>query len=320
MAAKRKESEVWAYFNIIADTPHIAKCSLCSTKITRGKADAAKKAYSVKGLWDHLNSKHKEQHKLAKAAQEEYTSKKQKLDNEVLAAKSRLYQLEQAQPSLQDFLTRNQKWASDSPNQVQAEKLLLNWIFDDLQPYTVVENQQFQSFLAALNKKFNIPSEKVIRCTMMPKLYKNAQGALLQSLSTAITAGIYFCITCDIWSSLALDSYLGVTVHFISEDFYRKLVVIRCVPYNASHTGESIKTRIRYVLHKWGLPEARLHCVVSDSAANMKKAFEDFNWIACFLHLLALVVKHSIFQQSGVKLIVKKVKNLIIKLRTPTGN
>ncbi|CAB4026964.1 zinc finger BED domain-containing 4-like, partial [Paramuricea clavata] len=109
MAAKRKESEVWAYFNIIADTPHIAKCSLCSTKIARGKADAAKKAYSVKGLWDHLNSKHKEQHKLAKAAQEEYTSKKQKLDNEVLAAKSRLYQLEQAQPSLQDFLTRNQE-------------------------------------------------------------------------------------------------------------------------------------------------------------------------------------------------------------------
>lgn len=153
---------------------------------------------------------------------------------------------------------------------------------------------------------------------MMPKLYKNVQGALLQSLSTAIGAGIYFCITCNIWSSLALD--LCVTVHFITEDFYRKLVVIRCVPYNASHTGESIKTRIRYVLEKWGLLETRLHCVLSDSAANMKKAFEDFNWIACFLHILALVVKHSIFQQSGVKLVVRKVKNLIIKLQTPTGN
>ena len=46
----------------------------------------------------------------------------------------------------------------------------------------------------------------------------------------------------------------------------------------------------------------------------MRRAFTDMDWIYCFL----LVVKHSIFEQSGVKLVVNKVKKMI-KLRTPAG-
>ena len=67
---------VWAHFNVLEDTPHLAKCALCSTKIARGKIDDPKKSYSVKGLWDHLNAKHKEAYKSAKANQEEFASKK----------------------------------------------------------------------------------------------------------------------------------------------------------------------------------------------------------------------------------------------------
>lgn len=320
MASKRgrKESEVWAYFDILADTPHLAKCSLCQTKITRGKPGSALKAYSVKGLWDHLSAKHKDEHKKAKSAQEEFASQKKKLDEEAVAATSRLYQLEQNQTSVKELICRNQKWSETFPNQLEGEKMLLNWIFDDMQPYSVVENERFKDFIYSLNKKFTIPSEKVIRTTMMPKLYRETQAALKTALLENLKDN-YFSITSDIWSSLALDSYLGVTVHFITDEFERKFIVVRCLPYNARHSGESIKTRVTFVLGTWGLPLEKLHCVVSDSAANMKKAFEEWNWLACFLHILALVVKHSIFEQSGVKRLIKKAKKLIIKLRTPTG-
>ena len=82
----------------------------------------------------------------------------------------------------------------------------------------------------------------------------------------------------------------------ITEDFRRKVVMIRCLPYNQSHTGESIKSRLLFVLDSWGLGRDEVHCILSNSAANMKKAFEDLNWIACFLHILALAVKHSVLQ------------------------
>lgn len=317
--SKRKESEVWAHFSVLEDTPHLAKCALCSTKIARGKIDGPKKSYSVKGLWDHLNAKHKEAYKSAKANQEEFASKKKKQNDEALAARQNLYQLDTAsQPSLEQCWERPSKWSADSPNQKQAERRLLNWIFDDLQPYTVVESDQFKSFIGCLNRKFDIPSEKVIRTTLMPKLYREVQKELFESLSLALKDGQYS-VTCDVWSSLALDSYLGLTVHFITEDFVRKLLVLRCLPYNESHTGESIKGRVVFVLEQWGLQVDKLHCIVTDTAANMKRAFTDMDWISCFLHVLALVVKHSIFEQSGVKLVVNKIKKMIIKLRTPAG-
>ena len=243
----RKKSEVWSYYDIIADAPHLAKCRLCSSKIARGKADAAKKSYSVKGLWDHLSAKHKEEFKKAKASQEEYLTKKQKLEEEFTAKKSQLYQLEQ--PTLAAIVERNVKWSNESPNQIHAERLLLNWMFDDLQPYTVVESEQFQIFVNNLNRKFQIPSEKVIRCTLMPKLYKQTQFKLLKSLSETLKDG-YFSVTCDVWSSQALDSYLGVTIHFIDEDFQRKVIIIRCLPYNTNHSGESIQNRVKYILEK----------------------------------------------------------------------
>ena len=41
--SKRKESEVWTHFKVLEETPHLAQWGLCSTKITRGKVDTAKK-------------------------------------------------------------------------------------------------------------------------------------------------------------------------------------------------------------------------------------------------------------------------------------
>ena len=84
--SKRKESEAWQYYTIDENAKHIATCSLCSTKIARGKIDAAKKNYSVKGMWDYLKSKHKEEFKIVDAAREEHAKKKQKLDEEAWAA------------------------------------------------------------------------------------------------------------------------------------------------------------------------------------------------------------------------------------------
>ena len=59
--------------------------------------------------------------------------------------------------------------------------------------------------------------------------------------------------------------------------------------------------------------------IMSDTAANMKSAFKEENWGGCFQHVLALAVKHSVFCESGVKIIIKKIKFLVKKMRTPTG-
>ena len=79
------------------------------------------------------------------------------------------------------------------------------------------------------------------------------------------------------------------------------------------------KNNVSFVLRSWGLSEDKLHCVISDTASNMKKGLSAWTWIGCFLHILNLIVKNSIFTQSGVQRLIKKIKNLIKEFRTPTG-
>lgn len=84
---------------------------------------------------------------------------------------------------------------------------------------------------------FVLPSEKRLRTTMIPQLYKTVQFTLLEVLKE-VMGDAYFAVTCDIWSLLALDSYLGVTVHFITTYFKGEHLVLRCLPYDDSHTGQ----------------------------------------------------------------------------------
>lgn len=47
-----------------------------------------------------------------------------------------------------------------------------------------------------------------------------------------------YSLSCDIWSSQALDSYIGIIVHVETADFERKVIFLRCLPYNSAHTGK----------------------------------------------------------------------------------
>ena len=73
---------------------------------------------------------------------------------------------------------------------------------------------------------------------MIPKLYSKLQYAVKNLIQDNLGDGPY-CLTTDIWSSAALESYLSVTMHFITQDFQRKMVVLRAFPYDVTHSGRS---------------------------------------------------------------------------------
>ena len=96
-------------------------------------------------------------------------------------------------------------------------------------------------------------------------LYRKVQFKLKAELhkhlevteSGGIIKSLPFAITTDIWSSQARDSYMSLTVHFVTRSFERKMLVLRSLPYNVKlkHTHDSIKENILNVLKDWGLGE-----------------------------------------------------------------
>ena len=107
--------------------------------------------------------------KLRKARGE--SAKKHKIDG--MIEKMKKYSL--VQPTLKETVVYNQPWGKDNPNQTLREQYLIQWLADDMLPYRAVENERLQKLLSHLNKKFLLPSEKVIRQRLMPELYCKLQ-------------------------------------------------------------------------------------------------------------------------------------------------
>ena len=241
----RVESPCWDYFSPKPDQPWIAVCRLngCEHEAKRGKHTDDKAKYSLKALWNHLKAEHPAEAASAEEIKESNKQKKIKRD-EAEQKRHDIYKLTTAgeskpkqQISLMSHLlaVASKKWTAKDKAQQESISALVNWMADSIQPYSVVQNKLFKLFIEGLNPKFNLPSEKMLRQSIFPSCYKKLQWHIKSLLDKHMIDGIYS-ITTDIWSSKSSDSYLGVTCHFLDKDFVQKMVVLRCFPYNASHT------------------------------------------------------------------------------------
>ncbi len=128
---------------------------------------------------------HPEEYKKATAVKVDTIEKRKKNDEERVE-QARIYCVTQPSSSSQltfdDLMNRGIKWSKENQQQKKIEQNLMNWVCDSLQPYSVVENEQFKVLVESLQPKFSVPSEKVIRQTMIPRLYRQVQYDLKQEL------------------------------------------------------------------------------------------------------------------------------------------
>ena len=310
------KSAVWDYFGVTNPGDDVATCELCNSKIRRGSAGSRNKSFSTKALWSHLKSKHKEENALAQEKQEKQKDaqcKKRKLEEE----KKQVYVITEEEKSagastsrqltVQETLTRKQKWDKNNPEQREGENLLVHWLCDSVKSYTTVENKRFKKFIGHLSSRFNIPSEKVIRTKLVPELSNKVQYKVLKSLKLqGVKSQNSYNITTDLWTSPSRDSFMSITAHWINRHYQRKMAVLRCIRYNKSHTGEHIAEALKQIFNDWELQN--VNALVTDNATNIVSAASigGYKRIGCFCHILHLIVIHSVLEQSGVKMMLTR--------------
>jgi hypothetical protein len=136
------------------------------------------------------------------------------------------------------------------------------------------------------------------------KLEKLTISQYLQNISGAI------CLTTDIWTSKPMDSYCGITAHFIDESWKPCHIVLDVVPMSQPHTGEAIKDILMEAIVTFGI-EKKILTLTTDNGSSVVKAFEllkaDMHTkfdrriyhIRCAAHVINLAV------QEGLKYISK---------------
>lgn len=114
---------------------------------------------------------------------------------------------------------------------------------------------------------------------------------------------LYFCfvrlsITSDGWSSVAKDSYMSLTAHYIDQEWN---LVSRCLKtqyHPESHTAINLANFFQEALKEYGLKTGFVVTITTDSAPNMIAAARDAGEFYIFAYSIHNVSQRAFFVQN----------------------
>jgi len=110
-----------------------------------------------------------------------------------------------------------------------GDALLVKWKSESLRPFRIVEDSGFQKFCVFFNQlrsRYELPSRTKHRKQMM-KLAECVMNGVTETINMEMT---YYSLAFDIWSCRVMQSFMAVTLHYLTEDFEVKYFVIEVTP------------------------------------------------------------------------------------------
>ena len=119
------------------------------------------------------------------------------------------------------------------------------------------------------------------------------------------------------WTSDNSDPYIGLTIHWINNDFQMKEMIgsISCLPY--PHTADRLLNKIVEILDYLQLRDKTV-CSIVDNGSNIKLCVEKLERkynilkVFCFGHTLQLAINDALKECSSITNLIKKCKEVIL--------
>lgn len=99
---------------------------------------------------------------------------------------------------------------------------------------------------------------------------------MVDSMATAAAVTL----NVDVWSSKRQRGYIGITVHFVDDQWKPRHFLLGCPRFTGNHTAEAILDLVMLVIDDFKLKK-KVYFVGTDNGANIVKAFE--GWLPGFM-------------------------------------
>ena len=189
----------------------------------------------------------------------------------------------------------------------------------DLQPFKVVEGEAFRKMVLKLDPQYQVPSRETVK-KAIKKSFEDRK-TIVKNFIKDIPGKV--ALTTDIWSSLKNEGFLGITIHFIDENWILRHFTLDIFRFKGAHTGQAIADEIYRVMTEFGL-EMKTIAITTDNGSNMisganilKTKLEPniFTHYRCVAHILNLIVMAGL---NVIKEPIKKLRSLIKVCRKST--
>ena len=273
MADRRKRSNVWLHYSVVNSDK--ARCDICKTEISI-------RCGSTSNLGKHLRLKHvsvteglpKKAARTTPSATAETSSNQSASapsesnippsgsssstsilpDSEAVTTPATLESAAtQSHPRKRKLNTLSDYVVPVRPTSIARQKrlnrILLRMIVKDMQPFSVVTDDGFREFIAALDPSYSLPDRKTLTQELLPSMYRDA----VDNMKTALEKADAVTLTTDGWTSLTTEGYLAVTAHCIDSEFSMHSYLLECVKYSERHTADNLAEELQRCIREWGL-------------------------------------------------------------------
>ncbi|XP_043262245.1 E3 SUMO-protein ligase ZBED1-like [Colletes gigas] len=184
----------------------------------------------------------------------------------------------------------------------------------DLQPYSLVDDDGFLTLMKIAEPRYKIPSRTTFSQTIIPKMYEDLKVHVKNEISTAIRSNSVFAFTTDGWTSRAVQSYMSLTVHYITPEFVLKHNILNLEHVPEKHTHKYIQSTIFNSLQTWSIDIEKPAFFTTDNGRNIAKAintYEKWTRIPCFGHCLQLVIKSAMKNYKEYEELRKRCRSIV---------
>ena len=173
------------------------------------------------------------------------------------------------QPSVTEAFGFSKKYARNSSHHQMLVRRVAEYLIAGMRQFNTVESKSFKNLCASLDPKFDLPSKTTFSTSVIQKMYQETKSKL-QNMLKAPTG---IAITADGWTSMATQSYMTLTGHFITEDWNIMDVGLQTRHTPEKHTSENLKTLFESAFSEWNLGDKEV-LRVEDNARNITKAWQ----------------------------------------------
>ena len=128
----------------------------------------------------------------------------------------------------------------------QLTNSILQMIVKDMRPVAIVEGQGFREMINTFHPGYTLPSRRHFTDLMEKKYEAALERVKCEIKNKKIT------LTTDAWTSIATEAYLGVTCHFITEDWELTSYSLTMMPLEERHTAENIAGWLEGAAERFG--------------------------------------------------------------------
>jgi hypothetical protein len=183
-------------------------------------------------------------------------------------------------------------------------------------PFSLVESSHFNDFIQNLNPKFQCPGRSSLKTEIMNQ-FDNKREYVVNFIKN-IPGRCSF--TTDIWSSIKNEAFIGVTIHYINNEWELKHFTLEVARITGSHTGNAIYEFLNELLIELHLKD-KIISVTTDNGSNMVlacKLLKDsidllsttpyFIHARCICHILNLSVISGLRKE---EFLIKKLRKIM---------